>query len=54
MRIRQMEKIVEFVGEGLLGILGAVLIYEVYTSFLMPGGVIYDAVILFMDGICGA
>lgn len=48
-----MEKIVEYFGVGLLAGLGAVGMLAIYMNCIQPGGVLYTAVLAFMNSICG-
>lgn len=48
-----MEKIIEHFGLGLLAVLGTAGMFAIYISCTQPGGVLYTAVLNYMNGICG-
>jgi hypothetical protein len=47
------ENIIDHFGTAILAVMGALGIFAVYGTFLIPGGSIYDSVINFMVSICG-
>lgn len=48
-----MEKIVAFFGTGLLAGMGAAGLLLIYMNCIRPGGILYTAVLAFMNSICG-